>query len=274
MLFDLSSPRRKTAVRIIFGGLAVLFAVGFVGFGIGGESGGGGPVDSLTGRRRLDLRAVRAADRGRGGALEKDPNDSDAPVNVVVQRAQSGNAQLQIDEETEQRRAHGQIARGVRRGDLRLAGLPGHRAQEGQRRRGRQRRQSYRLLGDFEGAIAAQKELAKADPSGPNVSALAQLLVFQPRNRRGRQGARTGACRVERGDEEAPRQAVRAAPKAGGRRPRKSRRSSRIPQPAEARARGPLRRAQPDRSRHSNSLTLATIAAPRAVSSAGRAGDS
>ena len=40
MLFDLQSPRRRRVVRVVFGGLAIIFAVSFVFLGVG--TGGGG----------------------------------------------------------------------------------------------------------------------------------------------------------------------------------------------------------------------------------------
>ena len=51
MLFDLRGRGRRRTVRIIYVGLAILFALGFIGFGVGGGFGGGnaGIVNSLTG---------------------------------------------------------------------------------------------------------------------------------------------------------------------------------------------------------------------------------
>jgi hypothetical protein len=49
MLFDLRGRGRRRSVRIIYMGLALLFAVGFVGFGVGVGGGGGGIINSLTG---------------------------------------------------------------------------------------------------------------------------------------------------------------------------------------------------------------------------------
>ena len=49
MLFDLSSPRRKNVVRVVYGALALLFAGGFIFFGIGSEGGGGGLFDGIFG---------------------------------------------------------------------------------------------------------------------------------------------------------------------------------------------------------------------------------
>jgi hypothetical protein len=42
MLFDLRGRGRRTTVRVIYAGLAILLGVGLIGFGIGGGFGGGG----------------------------------------------------------------------------------------------------------------------------------------------------------------------------------------------------------------------------------------
>jgi hypothetical protein len=49
MLFDLRGRGRRRVVKVIYIGLAALFAVGFVGFGVGVGGGGGGLISSLTG---------------------------------------------------------------------------------------------------------------------------------------------------------------------------------------------------------------------------------
>ena len=49
MLFDLQSPHRRRAVRIVFGGLAAVFAISFVGFGVGTGGGSGGFLNNLFG---------------------------------------------------------------------------------------------------------------------------------------------------------------------------------------------------------------------------------
>jgi len=48
MLFDLRGRGRRTTVRIIYIGLAVLLGIGLVGFGIGGGFGGGGLFSAAT----------------------------------------------------------------------------------------------------------------------------------------------------------------------------------------------------------------------------------
>ena len=49
MLFDLGTGKKKRVIQVIYGMLALLFLVGFVGFGIGGEIGSGGIADIFTG---------------------------------------------------------------------------------------------------------------------------------------------------------------------------------------------------------------------------------
>jgi hypothetical protein len=48
MLFDLRGRGRRSTVRVIYAGLAVLIGVGLVGFGIGGGVGGGGLLNAAS----------------------------------------------------------------------------------------------------------------------------------------------------------------------------------------------------------------------------------
>ena len=49
MLFDLTGRGRRRTVRVIYGGLALLFLLGFVGFGVGSLGSGGGFVEAIFG---------------------------------------------------------------------------------------------------------------------------------------------------------------------------------------------------------------------------------
>ena len=177
MLFDLSSPGRKTAVRIIFGFLAFIFAAGFIFLGIGTE-GGLNPFDSVGGgSSTADAFEQQIEDAEE--QLDQDPSDSDTLASLVVLRAQSGDAQLEIDEETqtpvaltEESREEYEEAISVWQTYLDTNPKKVNAAAVGAVV------QSYRFLGDTKGAIAAQTELAKSDPSAPNYGALAQLLYF------------------------------------------------------------------------------------------------
>ena len=48
MLFDLRGRGRRRTIRVVYIGLALVFALGFVGFGVGGGFGGGGILTSLN----------------------------------------------------------------------------------------------------------------------------------------------------------------------------------------------------------------------------------
>jgi hypothetical protein len=64
MIFDLKSGKRRRVVQVVFGFLAFIFFISFVGFGIGSDvSGGIFDAIGLGG----DEPAVRRADRGRRG---------------------------------------------------------------------------------------------------------------------------------------------------------------------------------------------------------------
>jgi hypothetical protein len=176
MLFDLTSPGRKTAVRIIFGFLALIFAVGFVFLGIGTEGGfnpfdnaGGGSTDEVLEQQIEDAEAE----------VEANPKDPDALVGLIVLRAQSGDRQLEIDEETQAPVALTEDSRQEYEAAISLwQDYLDADPKKVNAAAATAVVQSYRFLGDAKGAIAAQRAFAKSDPSGPNLGALAQLLYL------------------------------------------------------------------------------------------------
>jgi hypothetical protein len=50
MLFDLRGRGRRRTVQVVYIGLALIFLLGFVGFGVGGGFGSGGIFDAFTGK--------------------------------------------------------------------------------------------------------------------------------------------------------------------------------------------------------------------------------
>ena len=178
MLFDLSSPGRKRVIRVVYGILALLFFVGFVGFGIGTDAGIGGLFDTLQRRQRqLDLRAVRAADRGRRGQARREPQRrAGAPRPDPVPLALRTGP-----------------ARGRTRRRVRSPGVSEESRQEFEAAIAAWNRyletdpakpdvtsansavQAYNFLGDFGGAAEAQEILAEANPSA---GAYGQLAYF------------------------------------------------------------------------------------------------
>ena len=92
MLFDLQSGKRRRVVQITFGTLAVLFAVGFVFFGVG-TGGGGGIADLVGSGGGGNGDASSAFDEDIEAAEAKlavNPNDTAALSELVTLHFQAG----------------------------------------------------------------------------------------------------------------------------------------------------------------------------------------
>ncbi len=256
MLFDLQSPGRKTAVRIIFGFLALIFATGFIFLGIGTE-GGFNPFDSAGGSTDDALeQQIEDAQK----EVDANPDDPDPLASLIVIRAQSGDRQLEYDEATgapvaltENSRQEYEEAISLWQDYLEMEPRKVNAAAAAAIV------QSYRFLGDVKGAIAAQEELVESDSRVSQLCQPRRPSVRQPSDRGRRQGPRSGACEGRLGHEEGPRRTVRAASKAGGQGRGAGEEAARLRDRRELRAVRPLRRAHPHRSGRSDSLTLATI---------------
>lgn len=174
MLFDLTSPGRKTAVRIVFGFLALIFAGGFIFLGIGTE-GGFNPFDNVGAGSTDEAFEQQVEDAEE--EIAANPNDPEPLASLIVLRAGSGDRQLEVDEETgtpialsEDSRQEYEEAISLWQEYLDMKPRKINAAAAGAIV------QSYQFLGDIEGAIEAQRELVKSDPTGPNYVALAYIL--------------------------------------------------------------------------------------------------
>ena len=277
MLFDLSSPGRKTAVRIIFGFLAFIFATGFIFLGIGTE-GGFNPFDSAG--ERLDRRGASSSrsrtPRRRSTQTPNDPEplvEPDRPPRAVRRRASSRSTRTteQPIALTEESRAEFEEAISLWQDYL----------DAGAARRSMLRppARSFSPIASSATSRARsrpQRALAKSDPSAPNFGALATSSTSTSRSRK----------RTRRAIRRSPRRTARpsnssSSSSSSRSESRRSRpRSEQKKQPKSEHRREPravrsVRRAQrPTDPAASGPLTLATIEGFRAVSSAGRAGDS
>lgn len=102
MLFDLQSPKRKRFVQIVFGGMAVLFAVSFVFLGIGtGLSGSPLEAIGIGGSDTAD-EVLEDDISSQEEKLEANPNDTAALIEILNLRYQAANTKYEIDEETGQ----------------------------------------------------------------------------------------------------------------------------------------------------------------------------
>jgi hypothetical protein len=94
VLFDLRSGRRRRVVQIVFGGLAALFAISFVGFGIGSDVSGGifdalGLTDN-SGNADVESQVDEAEQR-----VEENPRNPQALADLVQVYVQAGNQQAE-----------------------------------------------------------------------------------------------------------------------------------------------------------------------------------
>lgn len=101
MLFDLRG-KRKRVVQVIYAGLALMFAVTFVGFGIGSDAAGGifdalglGSGDTGPSNPQYESQ-IEAAEQ----ALAEDPKDQGALRELADTNALAGDDELDVDEAT------------------------------------------------------------------------------------------------------------------------------------------------------------------------------
>jgi len=178
VIFDLTSPGRKNVVRVVFGFLAIIFAVGFIGFGIGGEIGGGGIIDSLTGNNNSTSDAFEQQIEDAEAAVDKNPENPKALSELVLLRTQSGSSQLEVDETTQQptltEDSRAEFEKAVSVWQDYLATKP----QKVDAATARAAASAYQFLEDINGLIEAARALAESDPTGTNLGALATYLYL------------------------------------------------------------------------------------------------
>ena len=101
MLFDLGTGKKKRVIQVIYGMLALLFLVGFVGFGIGGEIGQGGIADIFTDDSGDIERSQFSEDADElEKQVEDQPRNKELLVQLISTRYSAGQALLQTDPET------------------------------------------------------------------------------------------------------------------------------------------------------------------------------
>ncbi len=103
MLFDLRSGKRRRVVQVVFGFLAFIFFISFVGFGIGSDVSGGifdaiglGGNDSGDDVESTYEQQIDEAEK----QLDEDPKDEKALTDVARYRYLAGQENLSFDEET------------------------------------------------------------------------------------------------------------------------------------------------------------------------------
>ncbi len=89
MLFDLQSRNRRTFVKIIYLGLAILMGGGLVLFGIGTGTGGGGLLDIFTGGGSSTSAQVSSAEQRANRAVRLHPQNPQAWADLARARYQT-----------------------------------------------------------------------------------------------------------------------------------------------------------------------------------------
>ena len=104
MIFDLKSGKRRRVVQVVFGALAVIFFVSFVGFGVGSGNGAGGIFDALglggssnSSDPQYDQQIEDAQDD-----LEANPTNGGAVAALLTAYYQSAGTGITRDETTGQ----------------------------------------------------------------------------------------------------------------------------------------------------------------------------
>lgn len=92
MLFDLQSRGRRTFVKFIYLGLAILLGGGLVLFGVGAGTGGGGLIDAFTGGGTDATVQVSSAEKRAKHATKVEPKNAEAWADLA--KAQYQNAGL------------------------------------------------------------------------------------------------------------------------------------------------------------------------------------
>lgn len=163
MLFDLRSGRRRRVVQVVFSFLALIFAVGFIGFGIGGEislnpadlfNGGGGTASST-----YDEQIERAEQ-----TLDEEPNNERALLNLAEYRYLAARESFAEDEQgrlvvTEE--ASTELGEALDAWEAYLATEP----RNPDVGAARQLVQAYVNVEDFGGAAETQEIIAEQEPN-------------------------------------------------------------------------------------------------------------
>ena len=92
MLFDLQSPRRRRVVRVVFGGLALIFAVSFVFLGVGTGGGGFSFSDLFGGGGGSSSTAFDSDIKAAEQKLTVNPNDTTTLATLVQLHYSAANA--------------------------------------------------------------------------------------------------------------------------------------------------------------------------------------
>jgi hypothetical protein len=91
MLFDLQSRRRRNAVKLIYGGLALLFGAGLILFGVGTGTSGNGLFDLFNSKGSSTHNQIGAQEKRADAQVRRDPSNAAAWLALARLRYQDAN---------------------------------------------------------------------------------------------------------------------------------------------------------------------------------------
>jgi hypothetical protein len=183
MLFDLRSPGRRNAIKVVYVTLALLMGGGLVLFGIGGEV-SGGVVDAITGSSGGDDGADRFREREERAlaATKADAGDAAAWAELARARFQLSSVGENFDSQTNAFTAEGKTklrqATEAWEKHVELAEKPDDRLAATMA-------QAYIELGEPAKAAEAQEVITEARPKAGSFAQLAVYAYAAGQTRRG-----------------------------------------------------------------------------------------
>ena len=182
MIFDLKSGKRRRVVQVVFGFLAFVFFISFVGFGIGSNA-SGGIFDALGiggGSNSSSDPQYEQQIEDAQSALETNPNDTRALLDLTRYHYLSAQQGISTDTSTGQTSisddASAELEDAVAAWQRYLKTDPPKPSVDV----ANNAVQAYVQLNDAEGAAEAQRIIAEAQKSAPAYSQLAIYLYFEP----------------------------------------------------------------------------------------------
>lgn len=103
MLFDLRARGRRRTVQVVYVGLALLFLVGFIGFGVGVGGSGGGVLEGIFGNKEGSAGSGNAKQVGAAETrTKKHPGEAAAWLALAEARFREGSSAEFYNEEKQQ----------------------------------------------------------------------------------------------------------------------------------------------------------------------------
>jgi hypothetical protein len=181
MIFDLRSGKRRRVVQVMFSLLAVIFAVSFIGFGIGSGNLSGGLFDALgiggnssgSGNPSYDQQIEDAQNK-----LEQNPNDQRAMLDLVNYHYLAATGGVDTDPQTGSvsisEDAHTQLEDTASAWEDYLKTNPDKPSRTGAATAS----QAYSYLQDWKGAAQAQRIVAESGGTASDFALLARYLYI------------------------------------------------------------------------------------------------